>query len=694
MTVRFLLICLLTIGAAAWAGPTAGETVALQNDRLGVVFDRQTCTLKAIENKLAGETYQIEGDQFDVEAVQFHAGFADARLVGLSLDEKTLTAQYRSGDLTVQARYTICGHFVEKELTLTCGRSCSLKKVVVSRPAFSGPHVHVVAYRYSKFGRKPGEEPECTFFGRTAKGGFFTGLELSFDASSLQGNEVRLGFVPSLKVAAGEKLVCEPAYFGVYRRGRHDKETAGYALPSESEAMVAMTSAILGPPRFGLVPMACGWHSEMEHFPYTDLSLAGDMKSLDFLASCGIDWLSDSHPWGGETAKMNALGSRDHYELGPQVRTFLEHAQKAGVKVVMWLTMTNTHPWGGGKPFRADKPEWQIDVAAADQPADLKNIKYNINGNCMGNRAFADWLERINLEGMAGGHYPAWAVDGDFFGSGGWVTTVMPIKCRSDQHDHLPGDSNYACQRALAHLFASVRQHYPQAYTFTCRPAQDLGVWSLRNMDVCFTLVECGKAEGNLIDGNEARTASRVRLQRDFLPHYLDQPLLFAAKTSGPCRWQSEKLDYALLSALASSPNQLYYLPTKSGMPDKDKVEMRKWLDWGRKNIEYLKVRKDLPDWPAADKVDGSAHIVGDRGLVFLFNSGKRTLSGEFSLTEDSIGLKGEGNFEVSQEYPVSDRKTVSASGRTVRWEVPAESAVVLRIQPAARKVVPQHSDS
>ena len=124
-------------------------------------------------------------------------------------------------------------------------------------------------------------------------------------------------------------------------------------------------------------------------------------------------------------------------------------------------------------------------------------------------------------------------------------------------------------------------------------------------------------------------------------------------------------------------------MPTKSGIPDKDKATIRKWLDWGRKNIEYLKVREDLPDWPAVGKVDGSAHIVSDRGLVFLFNSGKVKLSGQFALTEDSIGLKGKGNFQVSQEYPASDRKIVSASGQTVRWEVPAESVIVLRIQPA-----------
>jgi hypothetical protein len=100
----------------------------------------------------------------------------------------------------------------------------------------------------------------------------------------------------------------------------------------------------------------------------------------------------------------------------------------------------------------------------------------------------------------------------------------------------------------------------------------------------------------------------------------------------------------------------------------------------GKSQIEYLMVRKDLL---AAGKIDGSAHLVGNRGLVFLFNSGQTKLSGQFALTEDRVGLKGKGNFQVSQEYPAFDRKIVSASGETVRWEVPAESAIVLRIQPA-----------
>ncbi|MGI8966754.1 MAG: hypothetical protein ACR2H1_11800 [Limisphaerales bacterium] len=47
--------------------------------------------------------------------------------------------------------------------------------------------------------------------------------------------------------------------------------------------------------------MACGWWCEMHHHTYDEASLEGDLRSLDFLAEVGITWLSDNHPWAGET---------------------------------------------------------------------------------------------------------------------------------------------------------------------------------------------------------------------------------------------------------------------------------------------------------------------------------------------------------------------------------------------------------
>ena len=687
-TVGFAALVLLGTSARG-----AEKPLALENSRLGLSFDRKTGTLAAVENKLTGEVYRINGDEFCIEAVKSRLDSHSATLKSLQLQSNVLQAQYQGGGMTVDVTYSLGkeNHFAEKRMVITCDRNYGLKKVTTSRPSFPAADLRIVAYRYPKFGRKPGQEPTCTYFGRTPKGGFFAGVEEPFDASSLKENEVVLAYAPSLKVAAGEKLACEPVYFGVYQRSAGDREEENLPLRSESDAMVAMISTILGPPRHGLVPMACGWHSEMEHGTYTEQSVEGDMKSLDFLAACGIDWVSDSHPWGGETEKMNALGANDKYEPGPLVRKLLEHARKVNVKVVMWSSMNKTHAWSGqGRPFRPDKPEWLMDAGASppeNAPQWRKKVQGTLSagGNCFANRPLLDWLVRINLEGMAAGQYKSWAMDGDFFGGGGWYTTVVPVDCQSDKHDHLPGDSNYACQRALAQLVASVRRAHPDVYIFTCRPPMDLGIWSLENVDACFTLLESGTGGSNVTSGDHIRTWSRVRVERDFFPHYIDQPLLFPTRSGGqnrPSNWPSGKLDYILLSALSSSPNQLYYMPTKTGIPDKDKAEIRKWLDWGRKNIEYLKVRKDLPDWPAKGKVDGSAHICGDRGLVFLFNPNKNPLPGRFALTEESIGLKGKGTFKVAQFHPQSDRSTELQHGEVVIWEVPGETAVVLEIQP------------
>jgi hypothetical protein len=210
----------------------------------------------------------------------------------------------------------------------------------------------------------------------------------------------------------------------------------------------------------------------------------------------------------------------------------------------------------------------------------------------------------------------------------------------------------------------------------------DLGVWANRHVDACFTLIESGTGGSNIAAGDEVRTASRIRVQHHFFPHWMDWSLLFPSYGGEPYpKWPEGHIDYLMLSAMACSPNLLLYLPTKSGIPETDKAEIRKWLDWGRANVQYLLVRKDLFDWPGKGKVDGSAHIVGNRGLVFLFNPNDRPLSGEFALTEPSIGLVGNGPFQITQEYPASDRTLNMPGGQTIRWQVPPQSAVVLRVQ-------------
>ena len=55
-------------------------------------------------------------------------------------------------------------------------------------------------------------------------------------------------------------------------------------------------------------------------------------------------------------------------------------------------------------------------------------------------------------------------------------------------------------------------------------------------------------------------------------------------------------------------------------------------------------------------------------------------MTGEFALTEESIGLTGAGEFSIAQEHPAPGRAQMARAGETLRWEVPAGTAVVLRL--------------
>jgi hypothetical protein len=676
----------------------AEEGLLLGNDYLALSFDRTTGTLTALENRLTSERYSIDGDEFALEFVDARLDLAGATLQQVQAGDESLRARYEGAGTVIEVTYTLGKDdpFAEKQVSVTFSRNGGLKRLVVSRPRFSGSDLKIVPYRFQR---------NVTYFGRAPKGGFFTGVELPYDASARSGSQVILALAPNLKVKAGETLTFEPMYLGVYRRSAGQPPEPDLPLACESDAMVRMTSTILGPPRPRFAPAANGWHSEMTRSDYrTAAEVEADLKSVDTLLECGIDWLQESHPWCGDADRVGALVGDEPFEFDSLSLRSIREARRKGMNVVLWGTMNHSNPFVRPipGPLRPDKPDWLIAPIIADMNAEQKAEEKNRTGrwsdcNCLANEPFFRWVKAVNLAAMEAGPFAGWAMDGDW-STWDWAATnitegLQPAVCESSTHDHLPGDANFACQRALTELARSVRERFPDAYLNYCRPPMDLGVWALRYADAVFTIDEFAKAtslEGlhgqprNVAYGDKIRRWSRVRVHHHFIPHWLDQPqLLPLPRTIGGPEWESEKLDYILLSAISCSPNLLFYFPTKAAIPGKDKATIRKWLDWGRANTQYIMVRKDLPDWPTTGKVDGSAHICGDQGLMFLFNPNKDPRQGKFALTEQGIGLKGEGTFKVSQDYPESDASVAAGYGETVRWEVPGETAVVLRVRPA-----------
>ncbi len=699
----------LLAGAIVWAccaaahAPAATissrETLTLENSRLRLTFDRTTGTLAAIRNKLAEETYGVEGDGFAVDADEFHIESNACRLIRFDRGDRTVHAVHAGGGLTAEVAYTLGAHFVEKHIALRADRAFSLRKITLSQPRFVSKSLSlIVPYRYQQ---------NATYFGRTPKGGFFTGVEVPFDTSLLEGDRVTLAYRPGIKVKAGQWVQCEPAYWGVYRRHAHEDALAvgkivegnyqHLPLASESDAMVAMVSQILGPPRLGptsvLAPVCCGGIplGKTDERWFEDRKELEKLKRIaDFAAECGIEYFDDYLPWSGEFKAVDALTDDKQLEICAWNRELLAYAAQRGLKPIIWSTMNNVLPWRERpRPaFRADKPDWRVKYLAA--------WPHQEEANCMGVNQYQHWLTAFVVDRMARGGYRGFSLDGDFAGGGGWFTaSCVPAQCEAGGHDHVPGEAQYACQRAVARHLAAVRTRYPKAFLWLMRPMMDLGVWTYQNGDAVFTILENGDVENltgvvgqprNITFGDKIRVWARIRRDQHFCPHYLDQAQLFPGVDGcGGVRfpWDGAKLDYLMLSAISTTPNQCYFTGPIASIPSSDRAVIRRWLDWSRQHAAYLMVRKDLPDGPRTGAVDGSAHMVGDRGVVFLFNPNNKALAGEFGLTEDSIGLTGQGDFEVIQEYPRADRRAKVAAGQAVHWDVPAESAVMLWVRPA-----------
>jgi hypothetical protein len=160
-----------------------------------------------------------------------------------------------------------------------------------------------------------------------------------------------------------------------------------------------------------------------------------------------------------------------------------------------------------------------------------------------------------------------------------------------------------------------------------------------------------------------------------------------------PKDWDALGWKYSLLSSIGTAPfhHVINFIPARdpeefAALSEEDKAWFRKWLDWTDENARFLHALRPIIGPPMAGRVDGTAAIVEDRGLVFLFNPNPGRKEARFKL-DASIGLlKGE-RLMIKELYPEEGRLIGSAEGL---WAYGSE--VVLPLpgrEPAVYEVFP-----
>ncbi|NQT36668.1 MAG: hypothetical protein HQ581_04215, partial [Planctomycetes bacterium] len=118
----------------------------------------------------------------------------------------------------------------------------------------------------------------------------------------------------------------------------------------------------------------------------------------------------------------------------------------------------------------------------------------------------------------------------------------------------------------------------------------------------------------------------------------------------------------------------------------------KKWRAWATKNLDYLTVKRDLFGCPGDSPLDGSAHIIKDRGFLFLFRGGFDKGINQQAAVRASIPmnrwLQLEENpkalYQIREIYPREGTDLgVYRYGEEFLYDMPKGSAVILSLEPA-----------
>lgn len=726
------------------------EATVLENARIAVGVDKQLGAIRSIRDKELDITYPVVGISFALETDRGKIGALAPSSHQLAGD--TLTFTFNTADFAIRLHYRLGAgdRFVEKwfELAAKDKLPFVIQRVTLEDAdlgsEFQSIHFHDDQTIW---------ECPINLFLRGEKGGCFAGIAYPYWEKHIEGHTgFRLGFAPHYTVPAKEIFLSETYFLGVFRNEGIKRYSQG-PYPGKVPNPYVNWSAPAGlhqhfkdnviPPeavKSEVLDWGEVWAMQdyMRHFLPDDLPLpedgywiwqngwwAGlynpDTAILDQLKETGINDIMTAHTWYGRGIHPNAPpylakmrtdpmgfphddglagmpgpagpGAGLHVPAGEQVgldrflpgkftdgfmappamEAFHQYGQRIGVHVSSFSVP--------GFYFE-ERPEW----ASIDEDGKVSEYLFGRKLSCPAVDGYMEHMLAVYDQVFTKYKPRWWGFDGRWLSY--WeVPRYRPgtkglgfDTCHAKDHGHPPGDNLYKEWKNIQNLLRELRVRHPEVCLEQYLGLKRGGPWALRHLNSDDNYYETNGAMMN-------RFQTWHNQNDRFRPVYKNYSAIFGGSPA------------AFRTNVLSSISTTSYCQIGPGYADlaleENREFLKKWRAWATANLAYLKVKRDLFGCPGFHRIDGSAHIIGDRGFLFLFPSGTGLTARGVTPMTRWIGLdeKPGALYRVTEIFPQEGRVIGTYRyGDDFAFDMPMDSPVVLSLEPAPAGAKPEQN--
>ncbi len=697
----------------------------ITNGKISLTFD--SCGICEISDPISGKRYPIESSGLKIVTDK---GTVEGTLVLIRCDGDCAVFRLEKDGFTVTVVYSLCEGigFFEKHITVEYDGEFFVKDAICEETCFAESFRNVFLHDDKTLWHCPEN-----YFLEGEDGGLAMGLAYPYWKSDASADSVSLGYEPNF--TARDSFTLETVFCGVYRNEGISRYTHGpypgakpmpYRTDFSSGGLNQHFKGFLIPEDAGIEPETVDFGAVWAMQDYMKYRLpkeplpeegffvwqngwwAGlanpDIAAVEVLLDSGVcDIMTqqtvfghDNHPntepkytrdatdnpimfpvyegeedvdtplcapsalhsETGEIKDESVIGYTEEFLPPKRFAEFFRKAREMGMHIGSFNTSNNA--------YRIGERWLSVD-------GDGNAHRYlGTRVSCPGCDEFMDYHFRITCKTIDFGDRRFWAFDGrwqDFNELGGYHSCVIEDdRCMSDSHGHLPGDNRYKEVTNIRKFVKGLRERYPTMCLEQYYGLKRGSVWLLRGFNSDENYYEAGGPDDN-------RFQCWHNENSRFRPHYMNFTNLIGT--------DPDSFRYAVISAISSSS----YAQVANGFNAlRDYPECREflktWRAWASENISYLTNRRCLFGCYGMSPIDGSAHIIGDGGYIFVFNTvdfpvwGKVIANRWIGLEEDSSA-----RYRINRIYPREEEIGVVCHGGEFYLPTEGKTANIFRIE-------------